>query len=638
MVGNDEPVIVLRESLTTVVFPLVIFLAFCLTFLSDISYLSLFFVTLYLSVLGVIAAYQSRGFVSRVSNNLLYKVFLFFYLWLLLSILWSVDVSLSIRTSMEFYICFWGLLLGSVLTAKEFNVFLKLYISFALLMCVVSAYQVFTLDYSRPISLFHDWNANGSYFVTALIPLSVLYVMNTKYYSVLTGVGVSLFLFSLGLTQSRGAFLSLVIVLIVLYFVIARKPTYQKRFRLLVVWMFAGLFLENISASGSVFRLVNSLQSGNVSSSRFSLWDTALTMYLEMPYLGSGIGTLWGGFVIRRFDMDPVPPFSPHNDYLQLLAEVGPVGLVLFLLFTGLVAYRYVYIKQMPSYSSENINALAAWLALLAFFVHIFFNLHLYSVTFLLVVGLFSGYLLRHMSMRDDLLARGAWEIHGRTAVRYLTFLVMSLMGVFHITTLVSNHVTEYAEKIQELDKSLRYFRLAHVIAPYSSESYIRAGEKIVSYSLNNGTTPSDGELILLNEALNYYQQAKSLSRYSFLAYYNSAELMARYSEKFLHADIVDNYDMALRLRPNRLKTYISYSEYLLSEGMNDVAWKVLEKAWGRWFSRSNHEFIIDYCANLITLREQYTTKDKVDRVKLLQSRIDYKDASKGFERGFWLR
>jgi hypothetical protein len=362
-------------------------------------------------------------------------------------------------------------------------------------------------------------------------------------------------------------------------------------------------------------------------------------MYLEVPFLGSGIGTLRGGFVIRRYEADVVPPYSPHNDYLQLLAEVGPVGLLLFCVFVFFIVRITPCAEGVANCSSSKLNAFSVWLSLVALFIHVFFNFHLYSASFLLVIGLFSGYLLRYSSVRC---AGGIGSAYGRSVTlfsRYLTYAAVFLMTSLYLTSLVSDYLVRRADQIENFSEAMQGYRLASVIAPYSPDPYLHSGQTMVKYlSVNRDRLPQD-EVELISGASRQFVLATERSRYNHVAYFNNAELMGHYPTLFEHSDITANYDMAIRLRPNSLQGYLSFSDYLSSIGMKYAAWLALEQAWGRWFSASNNALLAAYAEKLQALREEFSSRDDVDAVKrMVRSEVDITESLMTIDRGFWLR
>ena len=58
---------------------------------------------------------------------------------------------------------------------------------------------------------------------------------------------------------------------------------------------------------------------------RFAQWQSALNQAADYPILGSGLATFGQLYPqYRTLDDDSTAGFFVHNDYLQLLAEVGP--------------------------------------------------------------------------------------------------------------------------------------------------------------------------------------------------------------------------------------------------------------------------------------------------------------------------
>lgn len=68
---------------------------------------------------------------------------------------------------------------------------------------------------------------------------------------------------------------------------------------------------------------------------RVDMWQAALQQWTLRPAVGTGSGTyLFYGREFRTERVQPDPVYA-HNDYLQLLAEYGALGMVLFAIFFG---------------------------------------------------------------------------------------------------------------------------------------------------------------------------------------------------------------------------------------------------------------------------------------------------------------
>jgi O-antigen ligase len=73
-------------------------------------------------------------------------------------------------------------------------------------------------------------------------------------------------------------------------------------------------------------------QPGQFEAGRVSLWRDAWPMIWETPWFGKGLGSFQWTFRAYETEMPDIPAIYAHNDYLQILAETGIVGLCLVIL------------------------------------------------------------------------------------------------------------------------------------------------------------------------------------------------------------------------------------------------------------------------------------------------------------------
>jgi O-antigen ligase len=135
-------------------------------------------------------------------------------------------------------------------------------------------------------------------------------------------------------TQSRGGLLALIVATVVALIV---APRYRRRILGLgaIVCVAVGVLLA--TQPGALSRITNF---GGGSSGRGDLWRVALDVFHDHPLAGVGAGNfeaVEAHFVLRPGAISRIQylvdvPHLVHNTYLQLLAETGVVGLVLFLL------------------------------------------------------------------------------------------------------------------------------------------------------------------------------------------------------------------------------------------------------------------------------------------------------------------
>jgi len=120
------------------------------------------------------------------------------------------------------------------------------------------------------------------------------------------------------LTSSRGAWMAVVAGALGLALF---RGTLRREVLALVGLVAAAFAAAAIVVSDDVGRLV--------SENRLRYWEIAWSDFQDNPWLGSGSGT-FGNYLLTH---DPTAPFSrtAHSLYLQSLAELGPVGLLLVL-------------------------------------------------------------------------------------------------------------------------------------------------------------------------------------------------------------------------------------------------------------------------------------------------------------------
>jgi hypothetical protein len=102
---------------------------------------------------------------------------------------------------------------------------------------------------------------------------------------------------------------------------------------------------------------------------------TAWRLFLESPVLGTGLGT-YGDAAARRVGMEP-PQYYAHNEYAQLLAETGLVGIAIACGFAAcLVGLLIRFCRE--SKPPERILGAGAWAGVAGIAAHSAFdwNLH----------------------------------------------------------------------------------------------------------------------------------------------------------------------------------------------------------------------------------------------------------------------
>lgn len=122
---------------------------------------------------------------------------------------------------------------------------------------------------------------------------------------------------------------------------------------------------------------------------RLAIWDSALAQHAESPWIGAGSRMFYDGSIRLRSEKLPVyaeEPLFAHNEYLQLLADYGWVGLSMLVLvvlvhgLNGLRFLRWFAREKFPRTGMLSSNSLVmvmgALTGLVATLAHAVFEFH----------------------------------------------------------------------------------------------------------------------------------------------------------------------------------------------------------------------------------------------------------------------
>lgn len=232
-------------------------------------------------------------------------------------------------------------------------------------------------DLERAMSTLRDPNSFGSYciIILSLALVYLLYAKSINVRRVAAGL-VGLSLLCLVFTFSRSAWLGAVTALVVIGLMVLKQRRGWRVGRGLVVGVLvftalsaAGLYLarDTYLVKNIILHADESTALEDPNQLRLRFWRESYEAAVDNP-LGYGPGT--AGLASIRNDEKTV---LNENYYLQILHEVGAVGLLLFLAILTTIAWR---LYRSFRVSAVNIALLAAFigLAVTNFLVHIWSN------------------------------------------------------------------------------------------------------------------------------------------------------------------------------------------------------------------------------------------------------------------------
>lgn len=158
-------------------------------------------------------------------------------------------------------------------------------------------------------------------------------------------------IFGILLTASRGGFLAAAAAMMSLIW-IAKIPAFQKLLALTAV-LIVLLAFQPLVPESSFTRLAttgSSIMELDLGG-RVDIWREGVELFSRRPLLGSGSGAFNAAVASR---------LSPHNTFLSVLAELGIVGLMLFVFISAIVLR--MALRQPPQNTRLWISVLAIWL------------------------------------------------------------------------------------------------------------------------------------------------------------------------------------------------------------------------------------------------------------------------------------
>jgi O-antigen ligase len=245
-----------------------------------------------------------------------------------------------------------------------------------------------------------------------MLPIAALNLYrSTGLWRNLSSVAVALQVSVIILTNSRSGWLALVIILPLVIAVgwrmsvsrgldIITRLAYASGWKTILVIgltaavLFATPWLRRADQDSVVARLAGVVHTDQGSvAERLLLWDRTMKMYLDHPAAGVGPGQWklhinhYGTAGLRSAD-GQILFQRPHNDYLWILAENGPLGLLAYLaLLAGFLAAGWRIFKDAPQPELKLTGALLG-LVILAFAIDSTFSFPRERVVHLVLVAL----------------------------------------------------------------------------------------------------------------------------------------------------------------------------------------------------------------------------------------------------------
>src|SRR5271157_2764503 len=186
---------------------------------------------------------------------------------------------------------------------------------------------------------------------------------------------------------SRGGVISFLVGTVILASIaLWRAPSRKSLIPILSFVVALFIYLVYLGMSPIIERFA---QSGISSNERLLVWSASLTAFRGFPVFGTGLGTFQHIFPMYKPDGIAMFYQHAHNDYIEILVELGIIGALLTLVFLGFVG-KHVLSVAWTRRDRYLKAAFVASLASMGVFSLFDFNLHIPSNAILLsfVLGL----------------------------------------------------------------------------------------------------------------------------------------------------------------------------------------------------------------------------------------------------------
>jgi O-antigen ligase len=500
-----------------------------------------------------------------------------YVLWVTLSLFWSSSVGPTALSQPRLYAGLLMALTAYIVLTRDFRLSLVGLQLLALVLSLYTIYQGLFLGIERPSAFFVNWNTHAAFLNLILFPAAAWHLTGKN--KILTGMLIAIIAFASAMTLSRGAILGGAVGLMCLA-LLSRNHISRSAFAGLMLWIIGGYLIGSGLHEGAPFaRLASSVAGENITSGRWVIWESGLEMYKQFPLLGWGMETYWQAYPPFRHPYDGSSGQNVHNEYLQFLIELGPIGLILFIGLLCTLAYRVYKSRESIGLEGAGLSA-----ALLALAVQASFTTTYYQLAIWLIFGWYVG----RLSFLTAGETRHTWSpAHWFTRKGFITvtLLTAAIPGTWLMAMFMSEvelkkleNTQSAGEFLRQLPKVEKYYNLRDV-----THLLFAAQIRSALIEKEDGVTLSQ-KYQAIETALARLEQAELLYPMRADNFLYRAQLKQLAPEKYTIAEIIAAYQKALERDPYSLPARLSFARYLEGIDMNNRRLHVLEEGWNRHY------------------------------------------------------
>lgn len=359
---------------------------------------------------------------------------------------------------------------------------------------------------------------------------------------------------------------------------------------------------------------------------RLAMWSSAWSIYTDHPVLGSGLATFKSLYQAYRSEGDLFTRGNfAHNDYLEMLAEGGPVSLAFYLMLVAYLLYwLWFYLRRLLLRKNHTcaMEAIVLILAMGTALTHALMSFVFHQIgVFMMMAVLFSRlvYLNRHrriatISVNHPGLMKPALPM----ATAFVWMLL--LMDTFTYGLVFKQKGIPYMESIRnDAQLHLRLMKVFKVVRSGNSINHMDLA-RIYQASIELQKTQQIRETLTLMSAYEFEQAIEDNSRYLPILYYY-ADLLEKYpwlqKVKELNYTPEKIYDHALAVAPSYVETWTRKARYMEKHGQSREAYELLQKGlpWLNVMHERYKEPRLQMLTLLSRLARQYDDKKMLEEI-----------------------
>ena len=452
-------------------------------------------------------------------NKFNLSIFLF-----ILMISMSLFITNSINISLNDYIIFLSYFILYFLVINNIeneNIFYSLTRLFFITSLLVALYTLFHYygfisylkEFGPVISTIGQKNWTSNY-LALIFPIMFSYFLleKSKRKKIFYFVALSIVYATLMICQSRGIWISVSLTSIfAIYFILKFKlvKTFKenKKWLILLILIFIVITIIystdnplNKSAITVTERAMSTFDEKDPSiNTRLLIWGTTLDMIKDRPILGSGIGTFKINYLNYQAEfLQDNPDYikywgharEAHNEYLQMGAELGIIGLGIFLSILS-IFYNIImkYLKKEND-NKKKIIVFGLLLGIICFLIHSLFTFPLHvpvlGSAFFIILGLTVVYIKDfHFSEFGKSKIKNNNIMKSRSSRLYVLFtilivLIMILTIDYFVLRPYLAEVYAYKGRenlaLNKYNSALSNFEYASKLDPYNGRNLLNLG------------------------------------------------------------------------------------------------------------------------------------------------------------------